>query len=125
MPQVKQAGLCGVMRPLPPDGYRNYTYSVISEGDVRIRSGQERRQQGQARDRLRRGASLWLDDGRIVIASAQQHRGEDRQLVIEMMFGRIWTAIVTERDIATRIISVRRARDYEEVAYEQANTHHS
>ena len=64
--------------------------------------------------------ALWLDRMRIVIVSAQHHVGEERRLVIGRMFDRLWTAIVTERDGVTRLISVRRARDYEEVAYEQA-----
>lgn len=63
--------------------------------------------------------ALW--SGRIVeVPSAQHHDGEDRYLVLGEIAGRIWTAIVTDRDGAIRIISVRRARDYEEAAYEQA-----
>ncbi|BCA64085.1 hypothetical protein HMP09_3319 [Sphingomonas sp. HMP9] len=64
--------------------------------------------------------ALWRDDERIVIESAQRHVGEDRQLVIGRIDDRLWTAIITHRGMATRIISVRRARDYEELAYERA-----
>ena len=67
--------------------------------------------------------ALWLDDGKVEIPSAQHHRGEDRQLVIGRRRDRCWVAIVTHRGDTVRIISVRRARDYEEVAYEQANQH--
>ena len=66
--------------------------------------------------------ALWGDDERIVVGSAQRHVGEDRQLVIGRIGDRLWTAIVTDRGTATRIISVRRARDYEELAYERART---
>ncbi len=64
--------------------------------------------------------ALWQDEERIVIGSTQRHFGEDRQLVIGRIGDRLWTAIVTERGTATRIISVRRAREYEELAYERA-----
>jgi hypothetical protein len=64
--------------------------------------------------------AIWLDDRSIEITSAQHHEGEERRLVIGMMRNRLWVAIVTHRAATIRIISVRRARDYEEAAYEQA-----
>jgi hypothetical protein len=64
--------------------------------------------------------ALWDDEFAIIIPSTQRHEGEDRQLRIARLGDRIWTAIVTDRRGTIRIISVRRARDYEEAAYEQA-----
>ncbi len=67
--------------------------------------------------------ALWDDVSLIEIVSAQHHVGEERRLVIGQMRGKLWTAIMTRRGDAIRIISVRRARDYEETAYEQARQH--
>jgi uncharacterized protein len=44
---------------------------------------------------------------------------EPRQTVVARWQGKIWAAIFTERGQDVRIISVRRARDYEKAAYEQ------
>ncbi len=64
--------------------------------------------------------ALWDDECGITIPSARRHYGEDRALRIASLDDRIWTAIVTDRGECIRIISVRRARNYEEEAYEQA-----
>lgn len=45
--------------------------------------------------------------------------GESRTLVVGKIAGKYWTAVVTKRGEATRIISVRRSRDKEEMVYEQ------
>jgi uncharacterized DUF497 family protein len=44
---------------------------------------------------------------------------ESRQLVLGIIDGKHWTAITTNRGGATRIISVRRSRDYEEETYDK------
>lgn len=66
------------------------------------------------------GQTLWDDFARIEVVSGQNHDGEERRLVTGRFRDRAWTAIVTLRGDAIRIISIRRARDYEELAYEQA-----
>lgn len=45
---------------------------------------------------------------------------EPRMLVVGMIAGRHWTAIVTRRGEFTRIISARGSRDSEKAAYEKA-----
>lgn len=60
--------------------------------------------------------SLWLDDRQVEFPSNEPK--EERYLVIGMIKGRIWTAIVTYRDGNIRIISVRRARQKEVEIYE-------
>jgi uncharacterized DUF497 family protein len=47
--------------------------------------------------------------------------GEPRRLVVGTIAGKHWTAIVTERSGATRIISVRRSRSKEIETYEQSS----
>lgn len=64
--------------------------------------------------------ALWSDDDAYRIPSAQTQHGEERGLLIARHGGRAWVAIFTLRDTVIRIISVRRARDYEEVTYDQA-----
>ncbi len=63
--------------------------------------------------------ALW-DGITVTVPSAQGHHDERRHLVIGTIAGRRWTAIVTKRDAKIRIISVRRARDFEELHHEQA-----
>jgi uncharacterized protein len=61
---------------------------------------------------------LWRDVDGLVIPS--RYPKEPRKLLIAQREGKLWTAIFTERDDVTRIISVRRARDNERnVYYEQ------
>ena len=45
---------------------------------------------------------------------------EPRQLVIGKIAGKPWTAVVTDRGSALRLISVRRARKKEAQIYEEA-----
>lgn len=59
--------------------------------------------------------ALWDDDLHLVIET--KFLSEPRQLVIGRINGKLWTAIVTRRGDATRIISVRRSRDDEERRY--------
>lgn len=61
---------------------------------------------------------IWFDDDAIAVPS--NYEGEDRSLLIGSVDGQIWTAIITFRDEVTRIISVRRARKYEEQAYDNS-----
>ncbi len=60
--------------------------------------------------------ALWNDDRRLVVDT--QFVAEPRQLVIGRIGERLWTAVVTTRDEAIRIISVRRSRDNEVNAYD-------
>lgn len=54
----------------------------------------------------------------ITVELPSRYREEPRRLVIGKLKGKFWTAIVTEREDALRIISVRRSRDEEEKLYE-------
>ncbi len=60
--------------------------------------------------------ALWSDDLRLVVDT--RFLSELRQLVIARIAGKLWTAVVTARGEATRIISVRRSRDEEVKRYE-------
>ncbi|MEF9877510.1 MAG: BrnT family toxin [Gordonibacter sp.] len=62
---------------------------------------------------------LWEDDRSVVLVSP--YTLEERHLVIGMIEGKYWVAIVTYRGEATRIISVRRARKKEVDYYGQEN----
>lgn len=64
--------------------------------------------------------ALWLDDDMAELPSAAQVVNEVRYMVIGRIAGQHWTAIVTRRGDAIRIISVRRARK-EEVGYYESN----
>ena len=59
--------------------------------------------------------AIWADSEAIAVPS--KYEGEDRSLVIGSVNDQLWTAIVTYREEVIRIISVRRARKYEEQAY--------
>jgi uncharacterized DUF497 family protein len=61
--------------------------------------------------------ALWLDEDAIDIEARSET--ELRAGVVGMIEDRCWTAFFTVRDNAIRIISVRRARDYEVEAYER------
>lgn len=63
--------------------------------------------------------ALWKDDNRLEIASL--YVDEPRLLVIGKISGKLWTASITYRNESIRIISVRRARKKEEIAYEKNN----
>jgi uncharacterized DUF497 family protein len=60
---------------------------------------------------------LWIDINRLEIP-ARTKEGESRMAVIGVIGGRHWTAIVTARGHAIRIISVRRSRNTEKELYE-------
>ena len=58
---------------------------------------------------------MW--DG-LVVAAPARFVGEDRMMAIGQIDGRHWTAIVTERGPALRIISARRSRANEIKIYQ-------
>jgi len=60
--------------------------------------------------------ALWLDDGRVTIGSVYVE--EQRLIVIGRIYNRLWTAAITIRGEAVRIISVRRARRSEKALYD-------
>ncbi len=60
---------------------------------------------------------IWRDPDRLEIPS--RYPDEPRQLVIGRAKDRIWTAIVTERQGITRLISVRCARNSEKALYDE------
>lgn len=60
--------------------------------------------------------ALWSDSERIEVAARTE--GEPRSLVIGEMNGKMWSAVVTERDGRIRIISARRSRPQEVRMYE-------
>ena len=63
--------------------------------------------------------ALWRDDERIELET--RYVFEPRSLVVGMIDGKHWTAVVTMRDSAVRIISVRRSRKDEVEGYERQN----
>ncbi len=60
--------------------------------------------------------ALW-DDSNFLVAPARS-TDEPRFLVIGVIAGRHWSAVITHRGTAIRLISVRRARDEEIERYE-------
>ena len=60
--------------------------------------------------------ALWDDDLRLVVGT--RFLSGRRELVIGRIGERVWTAVVTLRGDAIRIISVRRSRDEEVRRYE-------
>jgi uncharacterized protein len=60
--------------------------------------------------------ALWLDGDLLRIAARTED--ESRFIVIGMIAGRQWSAVITYRGDTVRIISVRRARAREVQAYE-------
>ena len=60
--------------------------------------------------------SLWLDDDLLRIAA--RAGDEPRYVVIGLIAGKHWSAVVTYRGEAIRLISVRRSRPREVQAYE-------
>ncbi len=60
--------------------------------------------------------ALWLDENLLRIAA---RAGDERRfVVIGLIGGKHWSAVVTYRDEAIRLISVRRSRAKEVEAYE-------
>lgn len=64
--------------------------------------------------------ALWDDERRLEVPSLVDS-DEPRYLVIGSVGGLCWTAVITCRGEAVRIISVRRARAYEVQRYEENN----
>ena len=60
--------------------------------------------------------TLWRDISRVEIPA--RTKDEPRMLVIGVINKKHWTAVVTDRGIKTRIISVRRSRPEEVQMYE-------
>jgi hypothetical protein len=60
--------------------------------------------------------ALWLDEMRIEIPARTED--EARYLVVGVIAGRHWSAVVTYRDGGIRLISVRRSRAEEIAIYE-------
>lgn len=60
--------------------------------------------------------ALWLDEQRLELGMVD-YGGEARNILVGRIGDRVWTAIVTYRGDRIRIISVRRARRDEEMAY--------
>lgn len=62
--------------------------------------------------------TLWKDPRRLT--STSPSAAEPRERVVGRIGDKIWTAIITRRGDAIRLISVRRARDNEQKEYETA-----
>lgn len=60
--------------------------------------------------------ALWLDQDFVEVPG--QSENEERWIVIGMIAGRHWTAVVTIREQRVRLISARRARAKEVAIYE-------
>lgn len=60
--------------------------------------------------------ALWLYDG--LMEAPVPLGDEPRFLAIGRIGGKCWTAVYTQRGLAVRIISIRRARKTEEAAYD-------
>jgi len=63
--------------------------------------------------------AIWDDP--CAITAAAQSEIESRFLVIGRIHEVLWTAVITYRGDAVRIISVRRARKIEETRYDEIN----
>ena len=59
--------------------------------------------------------ALWLDDRKVT--GPTRSPDEERWMVVGMIDGKLWSAVVTYRTEAIRIISVRRSRPKEAAAY--------
>ncbi|HMT43184.1 MAG TPA: BrnT family toxin [Chakrabartia sp.] len=66
--------------------------------------------------------ALWKDDERIALDTGSV--AEPRFLVVGKIEGKHWTAVITERDLNIRIISVRRSRPSEARAYDSQSDQH-
>ena len=60
--------------------------------------------------------ALWNDPNRVEIPARTED--EPRSLVVGMIAGRHWSAVITYRAARVRIISVRPSREEEEAVYE-------
>lgn len=61
--------------------------------------------------------ALWQDESRVEAPSSGG--SEPRFLIVGIMSGKHWTAVITYRGERARIISVRRAREEEVALYEE------
>lgn len=59
--------------------------------------------------------ALWLDPKRVEVPARIER--EPRSLMVGVIDGRLWTAVITYRGNTVRIISVRRARQEEVERY--------
>lgn len=62
--------------------------------------------------------AMWKDPERLVVPA--KTTDEPRYVVLAMMEGKCWAAVITYRGERIRIISVRRARKEEVALYESA-----
>ena len=60
--------------------------------------------------------ALWLDEALIEISARSE--AEQRVLVVGLMDGKHWSALITYRGEVVRLISARRSRDEEVAIYE-------
>jgi hypothetical protein len=60
--------------------------------------------------------ALWLDDMRVEIPA--RTADEPRYLVVGVIAGKHWSAVITYREERIRVISVRRSRSEEVAIYE-------
>ena len=60
---------------------------------------------------------IWEDIDRLEVSVSRIVEGEERNLMIGRISGKIWTAVITRRGEAVRLISVRRAHNKEEDEY--------
>lgn len=67
--------------------------------------------------------ALWQDPERLVVPAKSEQ--EPRQTLVARWKSKVWAAVFTERGQNVRMISVRRARDYEKAAYEQDDSQES
>jgi uncharacterized protein len=65
--------------------------------------------------------AIWDDDDSIAIPAKDGEDGEARSVVIGLIGDKLWSAIITWRGVAVRIISVRRSRDDERDLYVKTN----
>jgi hypothetical protein len=60
--------------------------------------------------------ALWLDDMRVEIPA--RTADEPRYLIVGVIAGKHWSAVITYREERIRVISVRRSRSEEVAIYE-------
>jgi uncharacterized protein len=65
--------------------------------------------------------ALWNDNDLLTIAARPGRNGEVRALMIGYIMGKLWSAAVTLRGDAIRIISVRSSRSDEKELYDDQN----
>jgi uncharacterized DUF497 family protein len=61
--------------------------------------------------------ALWKDENKTSVSS--RYEKEPRELLIASYDGKVYAAVTTVRENRIRLISVRRARDYEVKVYER------